>query len=155
MIQKTARLPALLLTALLAFGLTTVGSAQAATTLCVKSQKANLRSGPGTNFRVTWEVHRYMPLVKVGQNGEWIKVRDVDGDLHWVSQSVVTADESCVTTKVNKATIRKAPNAKAPQWFQVERYTSFKRTGNDKKDWVKLEHEGKVMWASTTVVWPG
>src|SRR5690349_18808013 len=117
MIQKTARLPALLLTALLAFGLTTVGSAQAATTLCVKSQKANLRSGPGTNFRVTWEVHRYMPLVKVGQNGEWIKVRDVDGDLHWVSQSVVTADESCVTTKVNKATIRKAPNAKAPQWF--------------------------------------
>jgi len=125
-----------------------------AQTLCVKSAKANLRSGPGTNFRVTWEVHRYMPLVKVGQNGDWIKVRDVDGDLHWVAQSVVTADEGCVTVKVDKATIRKAPNTKAPSWFKVERYTSFKRTG-EKKDWVKLEHEGKTMWASTTVVWPG
>ena len=124
-------------------------------TLCVKSAKANLRSGPGTNFRVTWEVHKYMPLVKVGQSGEWIKVKDVDGDLHWVSQSVVTADEGCVTVKVDKATIRKAPNPKAPSWFIVERYTSFKRVGSDKKDWVKLEHEGKTLWASSTVVWPG
>lgn len=122
--------------------------------LCVKAAKANLRSGPGTTYRVTWEVHRFMPLEKLGQSGDWIKVRDVDGDLHWVSQGVVTGEESCVTVKVNKATIRKAPNLKAPSWFQVERYTSFKRVGGQ-KDWVKLEHEGKTLWASTTVVWPG
>ncbi len=122
--------------------------------LCVKVAKANLRSGPGTNFRVTWEVHRHMPLVQVGKNGDWIKVRDVDGDLHWVAQSVVTEEEGCVTVKVDKATIRKAPNTKSPQWFTVERYTSFKRVGAQ-KDWVKLEHEGKTMWASSTVVWPG
>ncbi len=123
-------------------------------TVCIKVPKANLRSGPGASFRVTWEVHRYMPLQQVGKNGEWLKVRDVDGDLHWVAQSVVTADEGCVTVKVDKATIRKAPKANAPSWFKVDRYTSFKRVG-EQKDWVKLEHEGKTMWASTTVVWPG
>jgi SH3-like domain-containing protein len=123
-------------------------------TLCVKVPKANLRSGPGTTFRVTWEVLRHMPLVQVGQNGDWLKVRDVDGDLHWVAQSVVSAEEGCVTVKVDKAVIRKSPNPKAQQVFTVERYTSFKRVGVQ-KEWVKLEHEGKTLWAAGSVLWPG
>ena len=34
--------------------------------LCVKTADANLRSGPGTKYKKTWEVFKYMPLKKIG-----------------------------------------------------------------------------------------
>ena len=121
--------------------------------LCIKAPHANLRAGPGAKFRVTWEVNRHMPLLQVAKEGEWIKVRDVDGDLHWVSDKVVTGQQDCVTVKSERANIRKAPNNKADTWFTVEKYTSFRRIGQKDK-WVKIEYEGETMWVAQALVWP-
>lgn len=121
--------------------------------LCIKATRANLRAGPGPKFKVTWEVNRYMPLLQVATDGEWIKVRDVDGDLHWVSDKVTTAQLDCVTVKAERANIRKAPNSKADTWFIVEKYTSFHRVGQT-DHWVKIEYEGETMWVAQTLVWP-
>jgi SH3-like domain-containing protein len=121
--------------------------------LCIKAPRANLRAGPGPKFRVTWEVNRYMPLLQVAKDGDWIKVRDVDGDLHWVSDKVTTAQLDCVTVKAERANIRKAPNSKADTWFRVEKYTSFRRVGQT-DNWVKIEYEGETMWVAQSLVWP-
>ena len=37
--------------------------------LCVKVARANLRAGPGTDHRITWEVNRYMPFIQVDEKG--------------------------------------------------------------------------------------
>ena len=121
--------------------------------LCVNAARANLRAGPGPKFRVTWEVNRHMPLLQVAKEGEWIKVRDVDGDLHWISDKLTTGKRDCVTVKADKANIRKAPNGKAETWFTVEKYTSFRRVGQ-KDNWVKIEYEGETMWVAQALVWP-
>jgi SH3-like domain-containing protein len=121
--------------------------------LCVKAPRANLRAGPGAKFRVTWEVNRNMPLLQVGREGEWIKVRDVDGDLHWVSEKLITGQQDCVTVKAEHANIRKSPSNKADTWFTVEKYTSFHRIGQ-KDNWVKIEYEGETMWVAQSLVWP-
>jgi SH3-like domain-containing protein len=121
--------------------------------LCVNAARANLRAGPGPKFRVTWEVNRHMPLLQVAKEGEWIKVRDVDGDLHWISEKLITGKTDCVTVKAEKANIRKAPNGKADTWFTVEKYTSFHRVGQ-KDNWVKIEYEGETMWVAQSLVWP-
>jgi SH3-like domain-containing protein len=121
--------------------------------LCIRAARANLRAGPGAKYRVTWEVNRYMPLLQLAKEGEWIKVRDVDGDLHWVLDKLVTGQQDCVTVKADRAKIRKAPNNKADSWFTVEKYTSFHRVGQKDK-WVKIEYEGETMWVAQSLVWP-
>ena len=121
--------------------------------LCVKASRANLRAGPGTEHRITWEVNRYMPLTQVTVEGDWVKVKDVDGDLHWVYAPLVTDKLDCVTISASKANIRKDPSTRSEKWFTVEQYTSFKRTGRKDK-WVKIEYEGQTMWVFASLVWP-
>jgi SH3-like domain-containing protein len=121
--------------------------------VCVSAARANMRAGPGAKFRITWEVNRNMPLLQVAKEGEWIKVRDVDGDLHWIQQRLVSNKRDCITVKAEKANIRKAPTNKADTWFTVEKYTSFHRIGQ-KENWVKIEYEGETMWVAQSLVWP-
>jgi len=83
--------------------------------ICVTGSEANLRVGPGTNHRISWEVKRYMPLVRVSRKGDWIKVRDVDGDIHWIFQKLVSRKVRCVTVKNSRARIRKKPSTLSPR----------------------------------------
>jgi SH3-like domain-containing protein len=121
--------------------------------VCIKSPRANLRAGPGKNFRITWEVNRYMPLIQIEKKGDWVKVKDVDGDTHWVYQALVSGNLDCITIQSSKANIRKGPTTRADKWFTVQKYTSFKRVGRKSK-WVKIEYEGQAMWVYYTLVWP-
>ena len=124
-----------------------------AQSLCVQASRANLRAGPGTDHRITWEVNRYMPFQQVAVEGDWVKVKDVDGDLHWIYAPLVTDKLDCVTISAPKANIRKKPSTRAEKWFTVEQYTSFKRTGREDK-WVKIEYEGQTMWVYASLIWP-
>lgn len=130
-----------------------VGGEAAAQTYCVKAARANLRAGPGKNFRITWEVNRHMPLVHVDKKGDWIKVKDVDGDTHWVFHSLVDAKLKCVTVKTAKANIRRVPSATGRQLYTVEKYTSFKLVGKKGK-WVQIAYGKKKMWVFHTLIWP-
>ena len=133
-------------------GLVGAESAQAQQ-LCIRSARANLRSGPGKEFRITWEVNRYMPLIQIDKKGNWVKVKDVDGDIHWVFGSLVDGKLDCITIKNKVANIRKKPSAKAEKWFTVQKYTSFRRIGQKSK-WIKIKYEGQVMWVFHSLVWP-
>jgi len=121
--------------------------------LCVTSPRANLRAGPGKEHRVTWEVNRFMPLLQIGQQDDWIRVRDVDGDTHWIFGELVTERIDCITIKELRANIRKSPSSAGGKWFTVEKYTSFKRV-ETKGKWVKIEYMGQEMWVFNTLVWP-
>ena len=125
----------------------------AARALCVSAPRANLRAGPGKEHRISWEVNQYMPLVQVGQKEDWIKVSDVDGDIHWVYKELVSDEIQCVTVSEKKANIRQKPSSGAKKWFTVEQYTSFKKAG-EKDKWVEIEFKGKTMWVFHTLVWP-
>lgn len=125
----------------------------AAQDLCVVVDRANLRSGPGTDNKKTWEVYQWMPFQQVERQGNWYRVKDVDGDLHWIYHTLVDGDASCVTVTAERANVRKGPGTNFDKWFTVERYTSFEKIGEE-GDWVKLEYEGEVMYIYHTLVWP-
>ena len=121
--------------------------------LCIKVARANLRSGPGTDAKRTWEVYENMPFVQLERRGDWLRVRDVDGDEHWVYRTLVDTGFQCVTVKAERANIRKGPGTNFDSWFTVEKYTSFKKTGSE-GPWVKVEYEGETMWVYANLVWP-
>jgi len=141
-------LSAIVLAAALAVG----GSASA---LCVDSDYANLRSGPGTNFSKTWEVYRYMPFKEVEKKGVWHKVKDVDGEAHWIYGKLVSSNYRCAVVKKEKANVRIGPGTeyKETGYSPVLRYYSFKVL-EVKGDWVKVvDQDNDEGWIYGPLLW--
>lgn len=126
-----------------------------ATALCVKTQVANLRAGPGTEYKKTWQVYKYMPLKKLARKGDWYKVKDVDGDIHWVFKNLVTSKYKCAVVKKDEANIRKGPGIhyKQTELSPALRYDTF-RVLRIKGKWVKVRDEfGEEGWIYRPLLW--
>ncbi len=108
------------------FGLLVIVSRSHA--LCVSVSEANLRSGPGTTHGKTWEVFKYMPFDKLSEKEGWYKVKDVDGDMHWIYANLVTEKFRCAVVKVDKANVRSGPgtNYSETALSPALKYDSFK-----------------------------
>ena len=137
---------------LLTFSVT--ARAQTAEPVCAAA-KATLRKGPSASNPVSWKVSRYMPFMKVDRKGQWSKVKDIEGEEHWVKTSELTNKFRCVVVKTNVATLRKEPSttAQTMDLKTVDRYTPFKRLAND-REWVQVEDEtGRQAWIHESQVW--
>lgn len=123
--------------------------------LCVKVPEANLRNGPGTKFKKTWEVFKYMPFNRVSTKGNWYKVKDVDGDTHWIYKKLVSDKFRCAVVKVDKANVRKGPGTKYSKsaLSPALKYDSFKVL-KIKSSWVQVidEFDDKG-WMSRKLLW--
>ncbi|MDD3845667.1 MAG: SH3 domain-containing protein [Syntrophorhabdaceae bacterium] len=131
--------------------------ASSATALCVKVSKANLRSGPGKNHEVAWQVYMYMPLDKVGQstNKLWYAVRDSDGDTYWIHKSLVTGKYRCAVVSVESARVRRGPGTRfsTVKESPARKYYTY-RVISSKKGWLKLRDEwGDTGWIRKDLVW--
>jgi len=123
--------------------------------LCVNVAEANLRSGPGTKFEKTWEVFKYMPFNKLSKKGSWYKVKDVDGDVHWVYTKLVTSNFKCAVVKVDKANVRRGPGEKygKTSMSPALKYDSFKVI-KIQSPWVKVIDEfGDSGWIFRKLLW--
>jgi SH3-like domain-containing protein len=123
--------------------------------LCVDNEYANLRNGPGTNFAKTWEVYRYMPFEKVEKKEAWYKVKDVDGDIHWIYGKLVTDKYQCAVVDNEKANVRTGPGThfKQTDFSPVLRYYSFKVLKIE-GDWVKVvDQDGDEGWIYKPLLW--
>lgn len=125
--------------------------------LCVRVSTANLRSGPGTEYEEMWQVHKYMPLKKVGVSlsGYWYAVRDVDGDVNWIYKSLVTNQYHCAVVKSEIVNIRTGPGTAYDKKFSepARRYDSF-RVLKTKGAWVKVKDEwNNIGWIHNNFLW--
>ena len=127
-----------------------------ANALCINAKKANLRSGPSTKKQISWEVFKYMPLVEVKRKGKWIRVKDFEGDYHWVFKSLVTKKFQCAVVKVDKANLRTGPGTKhglAKDLPSVDKYTVFK-LNKIKGKWAKVTDSfGDSYWVFRKLIW--
>lgn len=114
-----------------------------------------LRKGPGLQHPVSWRVARYMPFLRVERKGVWVKVQDLEGEVHWARSSDLTTKDRCIVVKTNLAALRQKPNTTAPlaEFKNVDRYTPFKRLESS-ADWLRVEDEaGRQAWVHESNVW--
>ena len=134
-----------------------LGFSFSAEALCVSAVKANIRSGPGTQYAKIWEVYRYMPFRKVGAStgGDWYAVRDVDGDVNWIHSGLVTTRNRCAVVKRVTVNVRKGPGTRYGRttWSPAKQYDAFvvlQRKGS----WVRVKNEwGEVGWMHKGYLW--
>lgn len=122
--------------------------------LCTKSKKVNFRSGPGTHYKKTWTVSKYMPLEKVSETNLWYQVKDFEGDYHWVFKALITAKYKCVVVKNSWASLRLGPGkkfARSNKYPKAEKYVTF-RYISQKYNWVQVKDKQRY-WIYKPLVW--
>jgi SH3-like domain-containing protein len=120
--------------------------------LSVISSIANMRSGPGTEDTVLWQVEQYHPVIVVEKKGNWYKVKDYENDTAWLHNSLLGKVDSVITVK-DKSNVRSKPDAKSSIMFTVDKGVPFKVLER-KGPWIKIQHaDGDVGWIHNTLVW--
>jgi SH3-like domain-containing protein len=125
--------------------------------LCVSVPQANIRSGPGTEHELIWEVYRYMPFEKVGvsSSGGWYAVKDVDGDVNWINKGLTTNSFRCAVVKKSQVNIRVGPGTRYRKTGSspAQQYSSFKVLKR-KRSWIKVKDEwGNIGWINKKFLW--
>lgn len=125
--------------------------------LCLKMSEANIRSGPGKNYEIIWQVYRFMPFEKVGisLSGNWYAIRDLDGDVGWVYKNLVTNKYRCAIVKSRVVNIRKGPGTNYAKAFSepAQRYDTF-RIIQRQGAWMKVKDEwNNVGWIHRDYLW--
>jgi SH3-like domain-containing protein len=65
----------------------------------LRSSKINLRSGPGMNFPIQWVYQRrHMPVEIIAEYDTWRKIRDWQGTVGWVHQSMLDGSRYVLIT---------------------------------------------------------
>lgn len=113
---------------------------------------ANIRSGPGSNYEVLWNVEKYHPVNIIEKKGDWYKFSDFEGDKAWVHKSLLDNTQSVITKK-NKCNVRSGAGTKYTIVFTVEKAVPFKVL-EKKGNWLHIQHsDGDKGWIHNSLVW--
>ena len=58
-------------------------------TIITKTEISNIRSGPGTNYKISFKVGKGIPFKILNRKGNWIHIQHADGDKGWIHASLV------------------------------------------------------------------
>lgn len=122
--------------------------------LCARLN-TTLRKGPGMQHPVSWKVAKNMPFLRLEKKSGWVKLQDLEGEVHWGKAGDLTNKFRCVVVKTNVAALHKEPNPTSPasDLKTLDRYTPLKRV-NDMRDWLQVEDEaGHSSWIHESQVW--
>jgi len=128
------------------------GSVAWAERWAVSVSVANVRSGPGENTDILWEVEKYYPLNVFKKSGQWYHFRDFEGDEAWIHKLLVS-NILTIITKKEKCNIRSGPGTGFSIAFTVEKGVPFKVI-KYQGSWTYIEHaDGDKGWIYNSLVW--
>jgi len=120
--------------------------------LAVSASVANIRSGPGTEYDIIWQVGKYHPIQIVKKSGDWHRFRDFEQDEGWIHKSLVSKIRTVITKK-KKSNIRSGPGTRHKIVFTVEKGIPF-RVIKRKGSWIFIEHADEDKgWIYEALVW--
>ncbi|HYD96434.1 MAG TPA: SH3 domain-containing protein [Noviherbaspirillum sp.] len=129
------------------------GAAQALDYRSVGAAPAVLYDAPSLKGRKLFVAPRGMPLEVVLTYGEWMKVRDMAGDLTWV-QSRLLVPRRNVVVNAASARVRAAAEESAPIVFTADKGVLLDMLDPVTAGWVRVRHrDGQSGFVRATEVW--
>jgi len=113
---------------------------------------ANVRSGPGDDYKVLWKLEKYHPIQVTESSGQWRKFTDFEGDKGWINESVISNVPSVIVKK-DSCNVRSGPGESHKIIFKVGKGVPFKVLERKEK-WIHVQHsDGEKGWISDSMVW--
>ncbi len=126
----------------------------AADYVSVKGDGINVRTGPGTNYKVSMELFDGYPLKVLATQGDWFKVVDYENDTGWIHSSVVESGNTEIVNGTNSVNMRAEASTNSAVVATVDRGVVMTKL-ESKGQWVKLKHaSGVVGWMYKPLLWP-
>ena len=132
--------------------LATLTSAMAQNMVSVKGNTLNMRSGPGTNTQILWELKKGYPLEVVKRQNKWLQVRDFEGDSGWVFSSLTSSSPHHIVKRPT-ANVRSGPGTQHRIVGKAV-YGEVVRTRENRGRWVRVERAGAPNgWIAKSLLW--
>ncbi|MBF6630350.1 MAG: SH3 domain-containing protein [Comamonas sp.] len=130
-----------------------LGAAQAqAEFVSIKGNQVNIRKAASTQSEVTWELTKGYPMKVTQKRGNWLKVKDFEGELGWVYKPL-TQKTAHHIVKVPTANMRSGPGVQHKKLGTLQQHDLLK-TLDKKNGWVKGQADnGQVGWISKKLLW--
>ena len=86
----------------------------------LRSDKVNVRAGPGVQYPVEWVFQRKgMPVEVVAEHDNYRKVRDIEGTTGWVHQNLLSSRRGIIVNGATRA-LRRLPEDGATTVARIE-----------------------------------
>jgi len=118
----------------------------------LKTNRVNMRTGPGINYPIQWQYQRRsLPVKVVGEFDVWRKVTDHDGITGWMHVSTLSLKRVVMildtTAKIH------AENDSASKTRAVAEKGVLAELDYCEPEWCRLEAEGIVGWVQRKSLW--
>ena len=128
------------------------GTTALAQRYAVSAAIANIRSGPGTEYDILWQVERYYPIMVLETKGKWLRFKDFESDQGWIHANLIRKI-AAVITKNETCNLRAGPGTKYKIVDTAERGVPFKVL-NASGSWLHVQHaDGDKSWIHKSLVW--
>jgi SH3-like domain-containing protein len=123
----------------------------------INGNNVNMRSGPGTKYKIIWKLGSGFPLKVLKRKGHWIRVQDFEGTIGWVNKKVVRKSPHMIV-KVHKKSkkrinVRSGAGTRSRIVAKAHYGVVFK-TLKQKNGWVKVRHDkGVTGWVKRSLLW--
>jgi|GWRWMinimDraft_15_1066023.scaffolds.fasta_scaffold44888_1 SH3-like domain-containing protein len=118
----------------------------------LRSNEVNLRTGPGTNYPVDWVfVRRGLPVEVIAEFDVWRKIRDWQGTVGWVHQSMLAGRRTALVSGGERA-LRRAPQADAAAVARLAPGVIGEIDECD-AEWCRLSIQGYQGWLKRDEFW--
>ncbi|MGH6930859.1 MAG: SH3 domain-containing protein [Dongiaceae bacterium] len=118
----------------------------------LRSSEVNLRTGPGTNYPVDWVfVRRGLPVEVIAEFDVWRKIRDWQGTVGWVHQSMLAGRRTALISGLER-TLGRTVAADAAAVARLAPGV-IAEIGECVVDWCRLEVDGLSGWLRRDEFW--
>jgi SH3-like domain-containing protein len=118
----------------------------------LRSDKVNVRTGPGEQYPIDWVFTRKdMPVEIVAEFNHWHRIRDVEGTEGWVQERMVTGKRA-VIVRGQQRVMRERPSGEAAIVARAEPGVIAKLL-ECQPGWCRVEAAGVSGWLKREEIW--
>lgn len=122
----------------------------------LRTDKVNMRAGPGTQYPLNWVYHRReLPVEVIAEFEVWRKIRDPEGAEGWVHQSMLAGKRTITVRRDrDRVMLRRTPDAAAAPAAWLSGGVIGKVLACPKNSlFCQVDVEGYQGWLSRDEVW--